>query len=30
MNRLGVPATIHGSFQGTAQVFQQSLANEPS
>ena len=27
--RLGVPATIHGSFQGTAQAFQQSLANEP-
>ena len=24
-----MPATIHGSFQGTAQVFQQSLANEP-
>ncbi|MBV9825265.1 MAG: efflux RND transporter permease subunit [Alphaproteobacteria bacterium] len=29
MQRLHVPATIHGSFQGTAQVFQQSLANEP-
>ncbi len=29
MVRLGVPATIHGSFQGTAAVFQQSLANEP-
>jgi multidrug efflux pump len=27
--RLHVPATIHGSFQGTAQAFQQSLANEP-
>ena len=27
--KLGVPAAIHGSFQGTAQVFQQSLANEP-
>jgi multidrug efflux pump len=26
---LGMPATIHGSFQGTAQVFEQSLANEP-
>ncbi|HEY1373081.1 MAG TPA: multidrug efflux RND transporter permease subunit [Candidatus Binatia bacterium] len=26
---IGVPATIHGSFQGTAQAFQQSLANEP-
>ncbi len=24
-----MPATIHGSFQGTAKVFQQSLANEP-
>ncbi len=29
MLRLGVPGTIHGSFQGTARVFQQSLANEP-
>jgi multidrug efflux pump len=29
MRRLGVPASIHGSFQGTAKVFQQSLANEP-
>jgi multidrug efflux pump len=29
MHRLGVPASIHGSFQGTARVFQQSLANEP-
>ncbi|HTZ37910.1 MAG TPA: efflux RND transporter permease subunit [Stellaceae bacterium] len=29
MARLHVPATIHGNFQGTAQVFQQSLANEP-
>jgi multidrug efflux pump len=29
MAELHVPATIHGSFQGTAQVFQQSLANEP-
>jgi multidrug efflux pump len=27
--RLGVPASIHGSFQGTARAFQQSLANEP-
>jgi len=26
---LRMPATIHGSFSGTAQVFQQSLANEP-
>ncbi|MDB5459024.1 MAG: hypothetical protein JWO72_765 [Caulobacteraceae bacterium] len=26
---IGLPATIHGSFQGTAAVFQQSLANEP-
>ncbi len=24
-----MPATIHGSFQGTAQVFQQSLSDEP-
>jgi len=29
MNEIGVPATIHGTFQGTAQVFQQSLANQP-
>jgi len=29
MARLGVPASIHGSFQGTARAFQQSLANEP-
>ncbi|HYP37913.1 MAG TPA: efflux RND transporter permease subunit, partial [Stellaceae bacterium] len=27
--RLGVPASIHGTFQGTAKAFQQSLANEP-
>jgi multidrug efflux pump len=25
----GLPASIHGSFQGTAQAFQASLANEP-
>ncbi|HUH84236.1 MAG TPA: efflux RND transporter permease subunit [Stellaceae bacterium] len=29
MNELKVPITIHGSFQGTAQVYQQSLGNEP-
>jgi multidrug efflux pump len=29
MARLSVPASIHGSFQGTAKAFQQSLANEP-
>ena len=29
MNGAGVPSTIHGSFAGTAQVFQQSLASEP-
>jgi multidrug efflux pump len=29
MTRLGVPSTIHGTFQGTARVFQQSLASEP-
>ncbi len=27
--RLGVPASIHGAFQGTAKAFQRSLANEP-
>ncbi len=26
---LGVPATVHGGFQGTAQAFQQSLSSEP-
>ncbi|HEY7055010.1 MAG TPA: efflux RND transporter permease subunit, partial [Vicinamibacterales bacterium] len=26
---LGMPATVHGSFQGTASVFQSSLASEP-
>ncbi|MGE5537771.1 MAG: efflux RND transporter permease subunit [Gemmatimonas sp.] len=29
MNRLGVPSTIHGSFQGTARAFQQSLSSQP-
>ena len=29
MARLHVPTSVQGSFQGTAQVFQQSLANEP-
>jgi multidrug efflux pump len=29
MNQLHVPATIHGSFAGTAATFQQSLATEP-
>jgi multidrug efflux pump len=29
MNQIGVPATIRGTFQGTAKVFQESLANEP-
>ncbi|MBN9236301.1 MULTISPECIES: efflux RND transporter permease subunit [Phyllobacteriaceae] len=28
-DRIGMPVTIHGGFQGTANVFQQSLANEP-
>jgi multidrug efflux pump len=28
MNEVGVPATIHGSFAGTAQAFQQSLTNQ--
>ena len=27
--QLGLPASIRGSFQGTAQAFQASLANEP-
>jgi multidrug efflux pump len=29
MRDIHMPATIHGSFAGTAQVFQQSLSNEP-
>ncbi|HTZ40094.1 MAG TPA: MdtB/MuxB family multidrug efflux RND transporter permease subunit [Syntrophales bacterium] len=29
MKQLGIPASIRGSFQGTAQAFQSSLANEP-
>ena len=29
MNRIGVPATIHGTFQGTAAAFEDSLANQP-
>jgi multidrug efflux pump len=29
MAEIGIPSNIHGSFQGTAQTFQQSLANEP-
>ncbi len=29
MVRLRVPATIHGNFAGTAQLFEQALANEP-
>ncbi|MGD1075608.1 MAG: multidrug efflux RND transporter permease subunit, partial [Thermodesulfovibrionales bacterium] len=27
--KMGLPAEIHGNFQGTAQVFQSSLASEP-
>jgi multidrug efflux pump subunit AcrB len=27
---IGIPATIHGSFQGTAQAFQASVSNEPT
>jgi multidrug efflux pump len=26
---IGMPPTVHGSFQGTAKIFQQSLSNEP-
>ena len=29
MREIGLPSTIHGSFQGTAQAFQESLTNEP-
>ena len=28
MNKIMLPSTIHGSFQGTAQAFQSSLSNE--
>jgi hydrophobe/amphiphile efflux-1 (HAE1) family protein len=27
--RIGMPSTVHGGFQGTAQAFQQSLSSEP-
>ena len=27
--KMGMPATVHGGFQGTAQAFQSSLASEP-
>ena len=29
INKIGMPASIHGNLAGTAQVFEQSLANEP-
>ena len=29
MLKIGVPNSIHGTFQGTARVFQQSLSSEP-
>src|SRR5262249_12781767 len=29
MRRLGVPSTIRGTFQETAKIFQDSLANQP-
>jgi multidrug efflux pump len=29
LTRLGVPGTVHGSFQGTAKVFQSSLDSQP-
>jgi multidrug efflux pump len=29
MLRIGVPISVHGSFQGTAKVFQDSLASQP-
>ncbi|MEI6145155.1 MAG: multidrug efflux RND transporter permease subunit [Methylococcales bacterium] len=29
MSNLGVPSSMHGSFQGTAKAFQQSLKNQP-
>ena len=29
VNEIGMPATIHGSLQGTARAFEDSLANQP-
>lgn len=29
INKIGMPASIHGNLAGTAKVFEQSLANEP-
>jgi multidrug efflux pump len=29
VNEIGMPGTIHGSFQGTGRSFQESLGNEP-
>ncbi len=29
MSRIGVPATVKGSFQGAAKIFQESIASEP-
>jgi multidrug efflux pump len=29
MNRIGVPATMHGSWSGAAKIFQESLSSEP-
>jgi multidrug efflux pump len=29
MARIGMPASVHGSFQGTARVFQRSLESQP-
>ncbi|MEP9375286.1 efflux RND transporter permease subunit [Aquabacter sp. CN5-332] len=30
MVKIGVPATVHGTFQGTAKLFQQSLSSQPA
>src|SRR4029077_13619405 len=29
VNEIGMPASIHGSFQGTARSYEQSTSNEP-
>jgi len=29
MNKIMLPTTIHGKFQGSAQVFQSSMSSEP-
>ena len=30
IEKIGMPSTVHGSFQGTARTYEQSIANEPA